>query len=558
MKENYTINHSTRLKYIRLDMNENNWGPSPGILDVIHNLKSEDISVYPEKDKLLNMLARKLKIRVENILLGNGSDELIDLITRNYVTEDSHVILPIPTFSMFEICFDKKTSEVHKILYENNFSYPTENVIAAVKDQTSIIVAVSPNNPTGTILPRKQLIRIIESAPQATVILDEAYAEFAGESNLDLIKSYPNFIVLRTFSKGYGLAGLRLGYAVSDQKNIDLIKQYQMPFSINSIALKVAVATIKTTSLLSEMMRKANHEKQELISALHRLEFPVRETKANFVLVKTGLWTDEIYRALKRKGILVRNLRHYPLMETYLRITVGRTDENRKLIDALRTIISSKLIIFDMDGVLVDTRKSYDEAIKETVCCFTGKNISNNDILSLRDKGNYNNDWRLTRDLIRKSRREVTLEEVKVVFQKRLLGNDFNGLILKEEWRADRHLLKRLSCKYPLAIFTGRLRQEAMFTLDRNNVSGSFAMVITSDDLPEDRQKPDPKGIKCLLSEFSAEISIYIGDTVDDINAASAAGITSVLCARNMQDASNDLGARFTYNDINKIMELLL
>ena len=323
MKENYTINHSTRLKYIRLDMNENNWGPSPGILDVIHNLKSEDISVYPEKDKLLNMLARKLKIRVENILLGNGSDELIDLITRNYVTEDSHVILPIPTFSMFEICFDKKTSEVHKILYENNFSYPTENVIAAVKDQTSIIVAVSPNNPTGTILPRKQLIRILGSAPQATVILDEAYAEFAGESNLDLIKSYPNLIVLRTFSKSYGLAGLRLGYAVSDQKNIDLIKQYQMPFSINSIALKVAVATIKTTSLLSEMMRKANHEKQELISALHRLEFPVRETKANFVLVKTGLWTDEIYRALKRKGILVRNLRHYPLMETYLRITVA-------------------------------------------------------------------------------------------------------------------------------------------------------------------------------------------------------------------------------------------
>lgn len=560
MKENYTIYHSTRLEYIRLDMNENNWGPSPETLDIIHNLKPEDISVYPEKNELLDALAQKLEVEVGNILFGNGSDELIDLITRTYITEGTHIILPIPTFSMFEICFKKKSSQIEKIEYEKDLSYPTSNVLAAIKDRTGIIVVVSPNNPTGTTLPRNHLIRILESAPSALVIVDEAYADFAGTSCLELVKTYQNLIVLRTFSKSYGLAGLRLGYAVSSQKIIDRMRSYQMPFNINNIALRAAMVAINADSTFCKMRMNLMKEKSYLISALQSLKIPVRDTEANFIIAYTGLWTDELHRSLKKNRILVRNLKDYSLLESCLRITVGTPEENVSLIHTLQTIISRKLIIFDMDGVLVNTRESYDGAIKETVYHFTSKSISDENIWDLRNKGNYNNDWLLTHDLIRGCGQETSFKQVKKEFQSRFIGNDFNGLILREEWCADLQLLEKLSTSYTLAIFTGRPRREAMFTLEKNNALKFFSQIITYDDLADDEQKPNPKGIERLISEQSAELALYVGDTVDDIAAALSAGITPILCTSNIDLARKIkiTGCRFVSRTINEIMGALL
>lgn len=558
----YKIQNRNRKKYIRMDMNESNWGPSEKVLEAIRSVEPEDISVYPEYNKLETDLCKKLMIEKENLLLGNGSDEIISWIANAFLDEDFEVILPVPTFTIYRQYCNLRNASVREVEYNKDLSYPLDKVLSAVNEKTKMILVVNPNNPTGTTLDEAGLIRLLKNSENALVLLDEAYCQYAEFSNYDLFRKFPNLIVLQTFSKIFGMAGLRLGYAISSRENLDRLKLYRQPFSVNSLAVKAAEAVLQEPEFSDDIARKVKLEKQKLIGKLTELGFQVRDSDTNFVLVKTGLWTDEYYRALKRNGILVKNLKDYPLLQKYIRISVGRPHENDQLLDTFNKIKQNKTVIFDMDGVLVDVQGSYRQTIQQTASFYLGRPVTKKMISAYKLKGNCNNDWDLTQKILQDNGLEIGMDEIRVTFQKLLIGNNYDGLITNEKWQVNLDLLKRLRKKYKLAIVTGRPRNEALYTLKKYGVDNWFDEIITFDDIPADKQKPDPEGINMVLSRIKPEASLYIGDTIDDAIAATAAGITGIGCLKNYNEKVCSLfqckGIRFLYSDVNRILEELV
>jgi len=218
-----------------------------------------------------------------------------------------------------------------------------------------------------------------------------------------------------------------------------------------------------------------------------------------------------------------------------------------------------KGLLFDMDGVLVDVSQSYRRAIKETVRRLSGRNVSYSLIQKYKNRGGLNNDWDLTDMMLRDMGKKVSKKTVIDTFQRFYKGDDFDGLIRYERWLLSSKSLKALKSRFRLGIVTGRPRQEADYVLRRFDVKVHFAAVITMDDVPHDRQKPDPIGLQMALRSLAVEDSYYIGDCVDDMLAARRAGIAGIGVAeeQDLRELLINSGAQFVLKDVNQIVEVL-
>jgi len=324
---------------IKLASNENPLGPSP-LAMAAYKKCAKKLHLYPRgaAPELAKKLAIKWKIKPENLLIGNGSDEILDLAARTYLNKGDYAAGASSTFSVYA-SVTQLAGAKYKGLPLENFCYPLNGLLKEQK--AKIIFVCNPNNPTGTFYPNKIIYDFLRKAPEnCLIVLDMAYAEFTGETEPPLnkwIMQFPNLLCTRTFSKLYGLAGLRIGYAVASAEIIGALKKAKPPFNSNYPAQMAAAAALEDLHFIEKSLKTNFEERKNLIRNLQNLGFEILPSAANFICVKFGNKAAELVSWLENKGIVTRHLSSFG-MPAYIRITVGTKKENAMLLALLETL----------------------------------------------------------------------------------------------------------------------------------------------------------------------------------------------------------------------------
>ncbi len=322
---------------IKLASNENPLGASPLAVDAIKKFAIKSY-LYPEPDgrSLREALASKHNLAVENVVVCNGGDGILDTLAKVYIDRGFETIIPIPTFSYYEVFTVINNGRPIFIQRDNDFNVDIDTLLSRVNDRTNVIFLCSPNNPSGTVVNREDVKKILESV-SALVIVDEAYADFGNTSVIDMVKKHDNLVVLRTFSKMYGLAGLRIGYALMDEEITKAYLKAAISFSVSNIAIKAAIAALEDREHLKRSIELVRSGRKYLYK---NIPFKVYSSQANFVLVDVSPYTSkEVCEHLLGKGIIVRDCYSFRgASKSLVRITVGTEEQNRCLIEGLREL----------------------------------------------------------------------------------------------------------------------------------------------------------------------------------------------------------------------------
>jgi histidinol-phosphate aminotransferase len=319
--------------YVKLASNENNYGPSPKVKEAIKKA-ADGINIYPYKDlELRQKIAEYCGTKPENIITGNGSDESIDLIFKTF---KGPVLSFNPTYAEYRIFSEALGEKYLQVDLEKDLTFPLKRFIAGSR-KARILVLCSPNNPTGGVIAEEELRAVLEEGK--TTIVDEAYVEFYEKSFTPLVKEYPNLVILRTFSKAFALAGLRVGYIIADPKIIELLDRVKPPFSVNSLAIEAALAALEDQKYMRSTVEKMIRDRGMLYKALKN-KYTTYLSESNFILADVSPQrSEDVYKKFLDKKIIVRNLGKYPgFSGEYIRVSLGTTEENKKFIEALKEI----------------------------------------------------------------------------------------------------------------------------------------------------------------------------------------------------------------------------
>jgi histidinol-phosphate aminotransferase len=522
--ESYTIARYKSDYVLKLDMNENTLGCSPQVLKAIQSITARDLAQYPTYGEIEAKVAATLQLPPENILVTNGGDAGINAVYSTYVYENDEVIYAVPSYVMYKIDAQRVKAKIVTVPYEEKWVYPVENVIKHITDKTKLIVICSPANPTGDVVAEKDICKILEVAPQTMVLLDEAYWRFTNRENKSLkhlINKYENLVIMHTFSKDYGLAGIRMGYLISQEKNFKQIHKSMDPFAVNVIANITASVAMDDLNFVYEYVDHVKESKKYVLNTLNALGYEAYSSEANFVLFYVGSKQEWYHSKLLKKKIKIRRYPTNPALDGYIRLTLGTVDQMQLVMEQFKPYES---IIFDIDGVLVDESQTYRKAIKYTCQHFSGQEISYEQIQEYKNQGGFNNDWVLTKHILNQTGVDVSMEDIIEKFQE-LYFNDGKGFISEEKLLVPRELIERLSKKYKLNVFTGRPRPEAEFILKKAGIRYCFDTIIAMDDVPKGKGKPDSWGIEAICEKLQSRHVLYIGDMVDDVIASEKAGV---------------------------------
>lgn len=330
---------------IKLASNENPLGPSQNVLDAIAVTK--DLSRYPDGNgfTLKQALAEKHNIEMDCITLGNGSNDVLEMVARAFVTHEHEVIYSEHSFAVYPIVTQAVGAE-HVVVPANEWGHDLPAMLKAVTDKTRLIFIANPNNPTGTWVNGDSLRNLLESVPEHVIVLvDEAYFEYAidEEDYPDTslwLNEFSNLIVTRTFSKAYGLAGLRVGYGLSHPDIANLLNRVRQPFNNNSLALVAAETALKDAQYIKRSVLVNQSGMQTLSKAFEKFGLDYIPSKGNFICVDFKKPADDIYQELLKAGVIVRPIANYG-MPNHLRISIGLESENTRFITELTKILAA-------------------------------------------------------------------------------------------------------------------------------------------------------------------------------------------------------------------------
>ena len=333
---------------IKLASNENPLGPSPMAIKAIE-MELQTLNRYPDGDghALTKKLSEKLNILPENIVLGNGSDDIIGMLTRVFLKPGDEAIMPKPSFLMYDIMVNSSgATAIHVPL--KSLSIDLQSMADKITKKTRLIFVCNPNNPTGTIVSKKDFNRFIENVPEnIPVVLDEAYIEFVRDSDcvkgIDYINNGRAIVTLRTFSKAYGLAGLRIGYGIMPTKIAELLHRVRQPFNANRLAQAGALAALDDELFLNRTVELVHNGLDYLFESLAGMGFKAFPTQANFILIDVGRDANEIFEKMLRMGVIIRSMKSYGYPE-YIRINAGLPEENARFISALKNIMQNSAV----------------------------------------------------------------------------------------------------------------------------------------------------------------------------------------------------------------------
>jgi len=328
---------------IKLASNENPRGPSPKVIKAIESILPE-IPRYPDGGGIVlkRALGAKLAVESEQITLGNGSNDVLELVVRAFATEHNSVIFSEHAFAVYPLA-TQAVGARSVVVPAKDWAHDLEAMVEVITAETRVVFIANPNNPTGTWIRKNELEKFLQAVPSNVIIvLDEAYFEYVMEADypkgIDYLAPYPNLVLTRTFSKVYGLAGLRVGYSISSEAIADLLNRIRQPFNVNSLAQAAALAALQDDDYV-EQSKKLNHaELQRLYGEFEKMGLSYIESAGNFVSVDFGRPANEIYDALLNQGVIVRPVANYG-MPNHLRITVGIPEENDRLLNALRVCL---------------------------------------------------------------------------------------------------------------------------------------------------------------------------------------------------------------------------
>lgn len=327
---------------LRLNANENRLGPPQSAIDAIRESAASSWR-YPDavNQPLRRAIADHLGLTPDMIRLGNGSDELLDVICTAFFDPGDRVVVPVPTFSVYEL--EARLNGLEPVFVDRSpptFEAPGSELVAACSDAEGVFIC-RPNNPTGTVIAEDLLHAILETG--VTVVLDEAYVEFGAESYVEWVRTYDNLIVTRTFSKFYGLAGVRIGYAVATADRIDTLGIVRSPYSVNRPAQAGALAAVRDEGYATQTRTTIRDQRARLATALRDRGIEVVDSMANFLLISPrplGLSGSTLTTRLEEAGILIRDVSQFRgLNEDWARITVGTPSENGRLITVLDELV---------------------------------------------------------------------------------------------------------------------------------------------------------------------------------------------------------------------------
>ena len=336
-----------RLAKIKLSANESALGPSPKAKKEYVKV-SKSFARYPDSDGtfLRKTLSTKFKIDKSRIILGSGSDQIFELICKSYLKKSDEVIVPKYSFIIYRI-YSKMNGA--KVIYsrENNFTVSVSDIIKRVTRKTKIVFLANPNNPTGTYISKKDLLFLRKKLrSNILLVVDDAYFEYVKQkdylSALKLFSNYKNVVVTRTFSKIYGLAGLRVGWGYGSKEIIDVLNKIKPPFNVNRAALFAASAAVKDNTWLKKEIKHVNNWNKKMFNEFKNMKIETNKSFSNFLLVnfnKVKTKSSRVFKLLAKAGILVRKMDLYGIKNS-LRITIGKSEENRKLIFKMKKILN--------------------------------------------------------------------------------------------------------------------------------------------------------------------------------------------------------------------------
>lgn len=328
-----------RTEKLRLDFNENPTGCSPAVRRALAKLTAASISAYPEQEAVRRKAARHFGVRPDELLLTNGTDEALSLVVNTFVESGDTVLLAEPTYAMYRFYAELAGARILAPRYDSAMKFPWKEILAALRSAPRVFFLPNPNSPTGNLLSRRDLRRILNAATRTMVVIDEAYFEFSGVTVIPWICRHRNLIVTRTFSKTAGLAGLRLGCIFVHRKLATTMRKAQSPYPVNAAALAAAEAAMRDRKFLAQTVRRVRLGRHELERGLARLGVRYFPTAGNFVLVYFGERAKRVVAALARTNILIRARSSDFGGEGYVRITFGTVAQMRTLLRELKEIL---------------------------------------------------------------------------------------------------------------------------------------------------------------------------------------------------------------------------
>ena len=328
---------------IKLASNENPYPPSKKVLSAIHKA-ALTVNRYSDGGCFIlrKALAKRLKVGEDQIIFGNGSDEIIVLAVKAFVGKGDEVIIAKPSFLIYDLASRLAGAKIHAVPLKD-FYYDLEGMKSKISSRTKIIFIGNPDNPAGTFVNRNQLEGLIKAASKETLIfIDEAYFEYVHSKDypdgIPLVKKYPNVLVTRTFSKMYGLAGLRIGYGIGRPDIIDILNRLREPFNVNSIAQAAALAVLTDQGYYRKIAKDIEEQRQYLYRSLIRLGIKFIESSTNFILINAGGDSSLLAKALLKKGVIIRDMSSWGL-QGHIRLTIGSVPENKRFIKTLMEVL---------------------------------------------------------------------------------------------------------------------------------------------------------------------------------------------------------------------------
>ena len=544
---------------LRLDGNEGA-APPPALVTELQAELAARLKPYPSPQSLAPSIAKLRGVDPSRVLVTAGADDALDRCCRAVLAPGRSLVMAVPTFEMIERYARLAGADVIGVPWLEG-TYPVDAIIESIREDTAMVVIVTPNNPTGLAVSSEDIERIADAAPDALVVVDAAYVEFADEDPTARLQRRANVLVTRTLSKAWGLAGLRVGYALGAPRVLEWLARVGQPYAVSGPSVALAEAWLgRGAPALSGLVDRVRLERKELSALLKMLGAKPLDSQANFVLARfedAALVRD----GLAGLGIAVRIWPGREGLEDALRITCpGDPAAFDRLCAALEAVLKPDALLMDMDGVLADVSSSFREAVRET-CARWGVSVSNEEIAAAKSRGGLNNDWDLTRFLLAERGVDRSREEVIEAFEAIYQGSDdVPGLCETESLLADSATIRRLARGRRTAIVTGRPRRDAQAFVERFGLGEAIDAMVCMEDAPN---KPDPAPVLLALARLGARRAWMVGDMPDDAKAARAAGVVpiGVLApgdeTETMTDALSRAGAARVLMRITELEEIL-
>ena len=305
-------------------------------MERLRQITAEGLTKYPEREPVEKIVAAYFGLAADQVVLTNGVDEAIHLICCAFLEEGDEALIATPTFFMYDVSISMMTRGLVKVQADETLEFPFKRFMAAITEKTKLIIVASPNNPTGATVSREHLLAIAKAAPQAVLMVDEAYYHFYGESVMADLAEYPNIIVARTFSKAYGLANLRIGMLAGSAELLKYVRKVSSPYNVNGVALDCLKLAIEDEAYVAWYVEQVRVGRERMMAGLNELGVGYFPSAANFVLMKIGPKHKELVAAMRKHGVLLRDRSTDPGCDGYVRITIGIEEHVTRGLEALR------------------------------------------------------------------------------------------------------------------------------------------------------------------------------------------------------------------------------